>query len=81
MGSTVELLTVALGSGGVGAVLIQGMCTWLTTRRSDVTVTVTAPDGRETTVDVKRAADPWAVVREVLGRLSPDAPSADEESG
>jgi hypothetical protein len=65
-----------VGSGGAGAVLVQGICTWLTTRGSDVT----APDGRQTTFDVKRA-DSGAVAREVLGWLSSDGTTAGGESG
>ncbi|GGO26729.1 effector-associated constant component EACC1 [Microbispora bryophytorum] len=65
MGASVELLTVAVGSGGAVAVLIQSVCTWLTSRRTDVKVTVTAADGRRIEVDIRRAADPAAVLREV----------------
>jgi hypothetical protein len=65
MGASVELLTVALGSGGAVAVLIQSVCTWLTSRGADVKVTVSAADGRRIEVDIRRAADPAAVLREV----------------
>lgn len=65
MGASVELLTVAVGSGGAVAVLIQSVCTWLTSRRTDVKVIVTAADGRRIEVDIRRAADPAAVLREV----------------
>lgn len=65
MGGAVELLAVALGSGGACAVLVQSVCTWLSQRQPDITVTVKAADGREVTIDVRRAEDPMAVVREV----------------
>ncbi|MFF8104328.1 hypothetical protein ACF07S_32225 [Streptomyces sp. NPDC016640] len=65
MGGAVELLAVALGSGGACAVLAQSVCTWLSQRQPDITVTVKAADGREVTIDVRRAEDPMAVVREV----------------
>ncbi len=65
MGSTMELLTVALGSGGILAVLIQSVCTWLTSRGTDIKVTISAEDGRRIEVDVQRAADPQALLREV----------------
>jgi hypothetical protein len=65
MGAAAELLAVALGSGGACAVLAQSVCAWLGQRRPDVTVTVRAVDGREVTIDVRRAKDPMAVVREV----------------
>ncbi|MCA2183940.1 effector-associated constant component EACC1 [Nonomuraea cavernae] len=65
MGASVELLTVAVGSGGAMVVLIQSVCTWLTSRRADVKVTISAADGRRIEVDIHRAADPMAVLREV----------------
>ncbi len=65
MGASVELLTVAVGSGGAVAVLIQSVCTWFTSRRTDVKVTINAADGRHIEVDIRRAADPAAVLREV----------------
>ncbi|MFD0622155.1 hypothetical protein ACFQ2K_06115 [Streptomyces sanglieri] len=65
MGSTMELLTVALGSGGILAVLIQSVCTWLTSRGTDIKITISAEDGRQIEVDVQRAADPQALLREI----------------
>ncbi|MBC2864486.1 hypothetical protein H1R13_05595 [Streptomyces mexicanus] len=69
MGGVLDVLVVALGSGGAGAVLAQSLATWLAGRRADITVTVRSPEGREVTVDVRRAADPQAVVREVTSLL------------
>ncbi|MEV4000846.1 hypothetical protein [Actinomadura sp. NPDC049753] len=74
MGASVELLTVALGSGGAVAVLMQSVCTWLTSRGADVKVTVSAADGRRIELDIRRAADPAAVLREVAEQF----PAADE---
>lgn len=76
MGSTVELLTVALGSGGVLAVLIQSVCSWLTSRGTDIKIAVSTEDGRRIEVDVQRAADPQALLREVAERF----PAAGEQS-
>lgn len=64
MGGVVDVLTVALGSGGIGVALVRALCTWLTHRRTDVAVTITAPDGKSVHVDAKRAADPEQVMRE-----------------
>lgn len=72
MGMPVDVLMVALGSGGAGAVLARSLATWLVQRRTDVTVTVQAPNGGRVEVDVKRASDPERVIAEVrtlLGRL------------
>lgn len=78
MGGAVEVLEVALGSGGVGVVLIRALCAWLTQRRSDVTVTVTVPSGDQMRVDVKRARDPEAVIREVGSLLEHATDGAEE---
>jgi hypothetical protein len=69
MGGAVEVLTVALGSSGAGAVLARSLCTWLVQRRSDITITITAPSGNLVRVDVARARDPESVVREVSSLL------------
>jgi hypothetical protein len=70
MGGVVDVLAVTLGTGGAGAVLAASLSTWLTQRRADVTVIVKAPDGREVSVDVRRARDPEAVIREVGALLN-----------
>ncbi|MEL5960036.1 hypothetical protein AADR41_35665 [Streptomyces sp. CLV115] len=75
MGSAMELLTVALGSGGILAVLIQSVCTWVTSRGTDVKITISAEDGRRIEVDVQRAADPQALLREVAEQFpAPGSP-------
>ncbi|MEU5014152.1 hypothetical protein AB0G35_28450 [Streptomyces sp. NPDC021749] len=63
MGGSADALTVILGSGGIVG-LIAPLCAWLTSRRSDVTVTLEADDGRRVTLDVTRATDERAVIRE-----------------
>ncbi|MYZ36197.1 MULTISPECIES: hypothetical protein [unclassified Streptomyces] len=65
MGAALDVLTVAIGSGGVAAVLARSVTTWLIQRRADVTVTVTAEDGTRVEVDVRRARDPEALIRQV----------------
>jgi len=78
MGGAVEVLTVALSSGGAGAVLARSLCTWLVQQRADVTVTVTTPGGRQVRVDVHRARDPESVIREVSGLLGDATDGAPE---
>ncbi|MEU5088962.1 hypothetical protein [Streptomyces sp. NPDC021356] len=65
MGSAFDVLAVALGSGGAGAVLARSLSTWLVQRRADVTVRLSRQDGREVTVEVQRARDPQAVIQAV----------------
>jgi threonine dehydratase len=40
MGAVIDLLVVAVGSGGAATVLAGAIATWLRTRRSDVTVEI-----------------------------------------
>lgn len=42
--------------------LVRAVTAWLVQRRSDVTITVTALDGREVSVNAKRVADPEKLV-------------------
>lgn len=50
MGSIVDVLEVAVGSGGAVTVLLSSIATWLRGRGTDVTIRVSASDG--TTVEV-----------------------------
>ncbi|WP_301303556.1 effector-associated constant component EACC1 [Streptomyces griseoviridis] len=72
-GGGLDVLVVALGSGGAATLLVQSVSTWLNQRRSDVTVTIRATDGREVSISVTRASDPLAVMREAE-RLVPLQP-------
>ena len=67
LGGIVDMLTVALGSGGAAAVLAQSLSVWLKTRRSDVSVTVTTETGTVTvkTTDLA-SADVLPLLRQVL---------------
>lgn len=40
MGGAVEILSIALGSGGAGAVLASSLATWLQTRRVRISVEI-----------------------------------------
>jgi hypothetical protein len=44
LGGLADILFVALGSGGAGAVLAQSLLTWLRSRRSDISLTVRTKD-------------------------------------
>ncbi|MGD3108542.1 effector-associated constant component EACC1 [Streptomyces sp. YGL11-2] len=62
MGGLVDALTVVLGSGGIGVALTSSLTAWISQRRSDVKLTVTARDGRSVEVDAKRV-DAQALAR------------------
>ncbi|MFE6903552.1 hypothetical protein ACFVFJ_43110 [Streptomyces sp. NPDC057717] len=65
LGSGLDVVSVALGSGGVGVALAQSLSAWLRARRSDVKVTVTA-NGRTVEVDARRVSDPMDLISRVL---------------
>lgn len=65
LGGAIELLSVALGSGGTGAVLVRSISAWLTQRGSDVSVSLKDADGHEVHVSAKSAKqDATEVFRE-----------------
>ncbi|GHE98970.1 hypothetical protein GCM10014715_63950 [Streptomyces spiralis] len=66
MGGLLDVLTIALGSGGAGAVLARSLSTWLTHRHADVKVTVKGPDGRSVEVDAHLVrGDVPGLIREI----------------
>jgi hypothetical protein len=66
MGVPVELV-VALGSASTAVVaLSRAVTTWIVQRRSDVSVTVTSPNGRNVTVDAKRIKADHELIRKLL---------------
>lgn len=65
MGGVLDTLTVALGSGGAGAVLATSVSTWLRQRHTDITLTLVAEDGRRIELDARRLRDPAVLLREV----------------
>ncbi|MEU9239388.1 hypothetical protein [Streptomyces shenzhenensis] len=73
MGGLLDVLTIAMGSGGAGAVLARSLSTWLTHRHADVKVTVRRPDGRSVEVDAHLLQDDVpGLIREI--RQLVDAP-------
>ncbi|MGD3105166.1 effector-associated constant component EACC1 [Streptomyces sp. YGL11-2] len=64
MGGLVDALTVALGYGGIGVALSRSLSTWISQRRSDIKVKVTARNGQSIEVDAKRV-DAQALMREI----------------
>jgi Effector Associated Constant Component 1 len=71
LGGAFELITVTLGSGGVGAALAHTLGTWLASRRSDVKLTVKSRD-RTVVLDTKRVSDVPLLISEIL--RNSDAP-------
>lgn len=66
MGDIANIITVAVGSGGLVSVFIGSLSTWLTHRRQETTVKVTFSDGRSIEVSSRGSADPDSLLRSVL---------------
>ena len=84
MGTAVELLSVALGSGGAGAVLVRSISAWLTQRRSEVSVSLKDADGREFQFSSTSAKeDPAEVFRQASALFTGlrDNDSGQEQAG
>jgi len=65
LGGVLDMLAVALGSGGAVVALAGSLTAWLQTRRSDVSITVTSPSG-SVKIDASHIKDADALLREVL---------------
>ncbi|WP_431775833.1 effector-associated constant component EACC1 [Streptomyces cucumeris] len=65
MGAVAELLVVSVGAGGLLPVLAGAVGAWLSQpRRSDLRITVHAPDGRHIDIEAKQVSK--AAVEEIL---------------
>ena len=65
LGSTTELLTVMLGTGGAGTVLASSLKTWLVTRRTTAKITVESA-GRSVTLDMQNIAEVAPLLKQIL---------------
>lgn len=65
LGGVIEMISVALGSGGAGVVLAQSLSEWLRNRRSDITIIVTHGD-KTVAVRAQRVSDPQPLLQGVL---------------
>ncbi|MFD8421711.1 hypothetical protein [Streptomyces sp. NPDC059466] len=66
MGGLLDVITIAMGSGGAGAVLSGSLSTWLANRHSDVKVTVKGAGDRTVEVDARlRQKDVPGLIREI----------------
>ena len=72
MGGALEILSVALGSGGAGAVLAGTLTTWLQTRRARISVEFVAGEAGETVRRVEVDARNTAAVKELYDLLASD---------
>jgi hypothetical protein len=70
LGTTIDLLSVALGSGGALSVLAASLKGFFAQmRRSDLRIIVKAPDGGSVEIDAKRVKDAEVLIAGILGRV------------
>ena len=65
LGSVTEMLTVALGAGGIGTVLASSLKTWLVTRRTTAKLTVESA-GRSVTLDIQTDGEVTPLLEQIL---------------
>ena len=65
LGSLPDVVSIALGAGGMGTVLASSLITWLQTRRTVAKITVEAA-GRTVTVEIQTLEDVRPLLEEVL---------------
>ncbi|WP_412543932.1 hypothetical protein R8Z50_15980 [Longispora sp. K20-0274] len=69
LGAVTDVLSVAVGGGGVLAVLAASLRSFFAQpRRSDIRITVHAADGSTVEVDAHRVTDVETLLRATLGR-------------
>jgi hypothetical protein len=71
MGGAVEILSVALGSGGAGAVLAGALATWVQTRRARISVELVQDEAGETVRRVEVDAASAGAAERLYGLLVP----------
>jgi hypothetical protein len=78
LGSLPDALVIALGPGGVGAVLASAVIAWIRHRTGDVSLEMTCPDGSSVQVQGRRlrglTADDVSAQVERLGRVCGQQP-------
>jgi membrane-associated two-gene conflict system component 1 (EACC1) len=72
MGGAMEILSVALGSGGAGAILASSLATWLQTRRARISVELVGSESGQTVRKLEVDASSATVVEKLYSLLAPD---------
>jgi hypothetical protein len=76
----VQVLSVALGAGGVGAILAGSLSTWLTQRHSDIKLIVDDRDGRRVELDAHRVRNVPELLEQVARMVDEAQPSQTPET-
>ena len=70
MGDLANVITVAIGSGGVVSVLVTSITTWLSQRRNEVEIEITSAEGKSFKVNSRgkvSAEDLLKAINESMG--------------
>lgn len=82
LGSVAELLTVALGPGGISAALAAGLVAWLRQRTGDVTVTAWRHDGQKVELTARRVHGvDTGQLRDLIASLATEIEEPDKANG
>ena len=68
MGTGLEIVTVALSSGGTVTVLANSLSVWLRTRGTDLTFEISGPTGK-IVIAAQRARDPKELIEAIVAAI------------
>src|SRR6185437_3986301 len=71
LGAVIEIITVALGSGGAGSVLASSFITWLRTRPTHAKFLIESR-GRSVELDIHTLEDVRPLLEQLLGAVADD---------
>ncbi|GAA1264343.1 hypothetical protein Psi02_76060 [Planotetraspora silvatica] len=71
LGALPELLTIAVGAGGMGSVLASSLKTWLLARRTSAKLTVEA-NGRSINLDITTTDDVIPLLAQIINAPNDD---------
>jgi citrate lyase alpha subunit len=74
LGTVIDMLEIAVGSGGAVTVLVTALTVWLQNRHSDISIEITNAAGAATKLEAKRiklatAEDLENIIHKVVGEL------------
>ena len=68
LGAVTDIITVILGSGGAGTVLVSSLITWLRTRPTNVKLMIKSGD-RSVELDIRTLKDVRPLLEQMLGAV------------
>lgn len=81
MGVDAFQVVVSLAASGTLVAFAQSLTTWLKQRRSDLSITITGPDGRQLSLNGKRIGQADAFIESLLDAYVPATKDSDTVPG